>query len=61
MAIQRPELLQRLKDVGSKVYRTDINGDIVIATDGTTYSVSTEHPAQETSSSPVNAAICIYR
>ncbi len=51
-----PETLKRLKDIGSKVYRTDINGDIVIATDGTTYSVTTQYPAVETRSSPVNDA-----
>jgi competence protein ComEC len=47
-----PQLLQRLEEAGSKVYRTDINGDIVIATDGTTYSVSTQHPGQEASRDP---------
>lgn len=55
-----PELLKRLKDVGSTVYRTDVNGDIVISTDGTTYSVSTQYPARETRSSPVNAAMPAY-
>ena len=45
-----PELLKRLEEAGSKVYRTDINGDIVITTDGKTYSVSTQYPALETRS-----------
>ncbi len=52
-----PELLQRLKDIGSKVYRTDINGDIMIATDGTTYTVTTQYPVLGTGSSPVDAAM----
>lgn len=47
-----PELLKRLRDVGSKIYRTDIDGDIVISTDGTTYSVSTGNPEQEKMLSP---------
>ncbi len=55
-----PELLKRLKDIGSKVYRTDINGDIVIATDGTTYSVTTQHPAIESSLSLVSVAMPLY-
>lgn len=48
-----PELVRRLDDIGSKVYRTDVNGNIVIATDGTTYSVTTQYPAMETYSSPL--------
>lgn len=55
-----PELLQRLEDIGSKVYRTDIDGDIVVATDGTTYTVTTQYPAQETSPSLVSAATPSY-
>ena len=48
-----PELLKRLDDIGSKVYRTDINGNIVIATDVATYTVTTQYPAIETYSSPL--------
>jgi len=33
--------LSALKNIGSKVYRTDTNGNIVITTDGQSYSVST--------------------
>lgn len=35
------EVLQRLREVGSKVYRTDQLGSIQISTDGVTYSVKT--------------------
>ncbi|HAP93822.1 MAG TPA: hypothetical protein DCM26_04270, partial [Desulfotomaculum sp.] len=35
-----PETLQRLSDAGAKVYRTDLNGSVVVTTDGKTYSVS---------------------
>jgi competence protein ComEC len=33
--------LSALQNTGSKVYRTDLDGNIVITTDGQTYSVST--------------------
>jgi competence protein ComEC len=35
--------LNALKKIGSKVYRTDLNGNIVITTDGQTYSVAAEN------------------
>lgn len=35
------DTLERLKSIGAKIYRTDLNGDIIILTDGTTYNVST--------------------
>ncbi len=35
------EVLQRLKSAGVKVYRTDINGDIIIKTDGKGYTIIT--------------------
>ncbi len=35
-------IVSRLKDAGSEVYRTDLNGDIVITSDGTNVSVSAE-------------------
>lgn len=56
-----PELLNRLKDVGSKVYRTDVDGNIVISTDGKTYSVSTQYPEQETNSIPAINAVYLSR
>jgi competence protein ComEC len=34
--------LSALKKVGSKIYRTDLNGNIVVTTDGRSYSVSAE-------------------
>lgn len=34
--------LKALKDVGSKVYRTDLNGNIIVATDGTNYAVAVQ-------------------
>lgn len=36
------DLLSRLRDAGTKVYRTDLQGDIVIKSDGEKVSVSTE-------------------
>jgi beta-lactamase superfamily II metal-dependent hydrolase len=33
--------LGRLAQVGSAVYRTDLNGDVTVTTDGTTYDVKT--------------------
>ena len=38
--------LERLQQAGAKVYRTDLNGNIVIETDGKTYSVRTERTGQ---------------
>ena len=34
------EVLQRLKSAGSKVYRTDINSNIIIKTDGKGYTIT---------------------
>lgn len=36
------ETLSKLQAAGVKVYRTDLNGNIVVTTDGKTYSVSTQ-------------------
>ncbi len=36
------EVLKRLSKIGSKVYRTDINGSIILKTDGKIYSIQTE-------------------
>jgi competence protein ComEC len=40
---QRPhqEVLERLNRAGSRVYRTDINGDIIMKTDGKSYAIIT--------------------
>ena len=35
-------VLSRLSDEGSEVYRTDLNGDIIIESDGTTISITTQ-------------------
>lgn len=36
-----PDTLKRLQQIGLEIYRTDINGSIVVSTDGFTYSVMT--------------------
>ncbi|WP_006521466.1 Ada metal-binding domain-containing protein [Desulfoscipio gibsoniae] len=36
------ETVQRLQNAGAKVYRTDLNGNIVITTDGKSYKVKTQ-------------------
>lgn len=41
------ETLSNLQRVGSKIYRTDLNGNIVVTTDGQTYSVSTQKQSSE--------------
>ncbi len=35
--------LSRLMNIGSNIYRTDLNGTVVVTTDGNTYSVTTEN------------------
>lgn len=44
--------LQRLKSTGSQVYRTDLNGTVVVTTDGRTFLVLLERSGHERSSSP---------
>lgn len=39
----RPEVLQRLADVGANVYRTDLEGTITVTTDGVTWTVVTQN------------------
>lgn len=41
-----PETVSRLQAAGLKVYRTDLNGNIIVSTDGKTYSVIPERSAQ---------------
>ncbi|MEQ8173625.1 MAG: ComEC/Rec2 family competence protein [Syntrophomonadaceae bacterium] len=36
-----PDTLKRLQQIGLQIYRTDINGSIVVSSDGLTYSVMT--------------------
>jgi len=38
-----PATLKRLAQEGSTVYRTDLDGDITVTTDGTTYNVNSEY------------------
>ncbi len=45
--------LSRLAQVGSAVYRTDLNGDVTVTTDGSTYDVQTG----QTSSQPVSGSV----
>lgn len=44
------ETLNALQKIGSKIYRTDLDGNIVITTDGQTYSVVTEKQSGSTAS-----------
>jgi len=39
------QILSNLRAVGSEVYRTDTSGNIVVTTDGISYTVTTERPA----------------
>lgn len=51
------EALSRLRDCGSAVYRTDLQGDIVAASDGTTVTMSVEkNPTADTLIAPGAAA-----
>ena len=43
--------LSALQSTGSKVYRTDLDGDIVVTTDGQSYSVTTEKSGSTASTS----------
>ena len=62
--------LGRLAQVGSAVYRTDLNGDVTVTTDGTTYDVKTSQlvsgsaktvATQQTGSSQSTiGAVCDY-
>lgn len=46
--------VQGLNDAGAIIYRTDYNGNIVISTDGNTYSVETERSAPATQITPAS-------
>lgn len=37
-----PAVINRLKQAGTRIHRTDLNGNIVLRTDGKTYSIETE-------------------
>jgi len=47
--------LGALQNTGSKIYRTDTNGNIVVTTDGQTYSVSTSKQSWNTASTAPKA------
>ena len=47
--------LNALSGIGSKVYRTDTNGNIVVTTDGQSYSVTTEKQSGSTASTSTQA------
>lgn len=49
------EVLSRLRDAGADVYRTDLMGTIIIASDGANYTVSYEHFAQDEQLNPTLA------
>jgi len=36
------ETLTKLKNIGADIYRTDLNGNIIVSTDGTTYTITCE-------------------
>ena len=36
------ETLNRLEKIGATIYRTDLNGDIMVSTDGTNIGITTE-------------------
>jgi competence protein ComEC len=49
------QTLTALEDIGSTIYRTDTSGNIMVTTDGQSYSISTEKPStisQTSSSAP---------
>jgi len=41
------DVLSRLRDADAEVYRTDLHGDIIFTSDGTTVSVSTDKTAKK--------------
>ncbi len=42
-----PKTLKRLKQIGAKLYRTDLNGEITVVSDGKEYEIQTERNASE--------------
>jgi len=50
------QALSRLQSMGTKVYRTDLNGDIVFKTDGSSVSVSTDKQGEVEPVNPVISA-----
>jgi len=55
-----PETLARLERAGSIIYRTDLNGNVVIATDGRSFTVTPQHEtssAEKLICSPTNTGM----
>lgn len=48
-----PETLEALKAVGAEVYGTDVNGSILVKTDGTGYQVDSSKPAPPAGNAPL--------
>ena len=46
-----PKTLARFQKIGSVVYRTDVNGNIVVTTDGNSFTVTPEYPCPSDSCS----------
>jgi beta-lactamase superfamily II metal-dependent hydrolase len=43
-----PEAVERLERTGAKIYRTDLQGDITVKTDGETFTIETEKDGEKT-------------
>jgi len=52
--------LSALQSIGSKIYRTDTNGNIIITTDGLTYSLSTQKPSGNSASTTSQTKTSAY-
>lgn len=52
-----PQTLARLQDIGSIVYRTDVNGNIVVYSNGTLYNVKAQYPSGVTAGDNVPQAM----
>jgi len=49
-----PETIARLHDIGATIYGTDVNGTIIVTTDGETYRIKTEPPPKITYNLSIN-------
>lgn len=47
-----PDAVERLEGIGAVVYRTDRHGNVVVTSDGTTYSIRTEKTAPTAEATP---------
>ena len=55
------ETISALQNIGAQIYGTDVNGTIVVSTDGNTYSVTTEKQATVTTTSPTTSTLTTTR